>query len=66
MKKIVPTNPCSDTERTEEPSKVGFDVHTGEGKVESGGQGNLELRESHDDGLHTDWRLRECVLEGGD
>lgn len=59
-------NPCGDTKRAEEPSKSGFDVHSGKGKVESGGQGDLELREGHDDGLHAERGLRECVFERGD
>lgn len=41
----------------------------GKGKVERGGQGELELRKGHDDTLHPDKSLRESysndVIEAG-
>jgi hypothetical protein len=59
-------NPRGDTKRAKEPSKSGFDVHSGKGKVERRRQGDLELREGHDDGLHAEGCFGECVFERGD
>lgn len=59
-------DPGGNTEGTEQPGEAVLDVDGGERKVDSGGEGGLELREGHDDGLHANGRLGESVLEGGD
>lgn len=59
-------NPGNDTERAEDPSEVGLDVDGSESEIDGGGEGGLELRESHDDGLHALGCLGVGILKRGD
>ena len=59
-------DPSGNSERAEEPTKAILTIGGDKRKVQSGGDGDLELTEGHDDRLHTLRRLGESVLEGGD
>lgn len=59
-------SPRNNSDSSEQVLELGLNVDTGQGQVDRGREGVLDLGEGHDDGLHALGSLGEGVFEGGD